>query len=80
LPAFILAVQGQLSWLNSISQSCASIEIKGGLTVQPVPTPTSTNEEAISKHKEGGKLPNTIDQGNRKLISKSKIKNRIATE
>jgi hypothetical protein len=33
---------------------CASIPLKGGYTVHPVPAPVSTIDDAISKNKEGG--------------------------
>lgn len=33
----------------------------------------------IDQKPKAGKLPKTIDQGNKKLISKSKIRKRIAT-
>ena len=36
------------------------IELKGGYTVQPVPTPTSTTAEANSKHSDGGNNQNEI--------------------
>jgi hypothetical protein len=39
---------------STAGPECASIPLKGGYTVQPVPTPTSTKEEISSKVSAGG--------------------------
>jgi hypothetical protein len=39
---------------STAGPECASIPLKGGYTVQPVPTPTSTKEEKRSKVRAGG--------------------------
>jgi len=33
---------------------CATIELKGGYTVQPVPAPNSTNDEESRRNSDGG--------------------------
>lgn len=40
---------------STAGPECASIPLRGGYTVQPVPTPTSTKEDRRSKEREGGR-------------------------
>ena len=40
---------------STAGPECASIPLKGGYTVHPVPTPTSTKEEISSKVSAGGR-------------------------
>jgi len=39
---------------STAAPECASMPLRGGYTVQPVPTPTSTKEERSSKESAGG--------------------------
>jgi len=39
---------------STAAPECASIPLSGGYTVQPVPTPTSTNEDRRSRQSAGG--------------------------
>ena len=40
---------------STAGPECASIPLRGGYTVQPVPTPTSTKEDRRSKERDGGR-------------------------
>jgi hypothetical protein len=52
---------------------CATIELKGGYTVQPVPAPNSTNEEVNKRNSDGGNNQNEILFKRGKAISGAPI-------
>jgi len=45
---------------STLAPECAKDPLKGGYTVQPVPTPSSTKAERINKKREGGKSQNEM--------------------
>jgi hypothetical protein len=66
-------------WRLKIAKSteppeCATIELKGGYTVQPVPAPNSTNDDESRRNKDGGNNQKLIlfNLGNRSFLFFSK--------
>jgi hypothetical protein len=47
-------IKGNPHAISTEAPECANIPLKGGYTVQPVPTPDSTKLDNINKDKDGG--------------------------
>jgi hypothetical protein len=67
------AIRNEKIAKSTLPDECASIPDNGGYTVQPVPTPVSTNEDEISNVKAGNNSQKLILFKRGKAISQAPI-------